>query len=301
MTKQNPTNMAASVRQRLLNRSRQTGDDYNLLLTRYGVERLLYRLSRSEYVDQFVLKGAMLFAAWTGATYRPTRDLDLLGSGEAAVDRLVGIFRDICGVDVQPDGLSFDSDSVRCEEIREQQSYPGLRIRLITRLGSAEIPLQVDIGFGDAVTPKATIIDYPTLLGHPGPRIRAYPPEAVVAEKVEAMVSLGMANSRMKDFYDVWAIMHRGDLDQTTLVEAIGATFERRGTDIPQVAPVAFTPEFASDAIKVTQWRAFVNRSGLEEAAPTLDQVRVLLKERIWPAMKEARARQDGASSRLDL
>ncbi len=229
-----PVNLAASVRQRLQNLSVSRGEDPNLTLTRYALERLLYRIARSEYVEQFILKGAMLFALWMESDHRPTRDLDLLGFGEASNERLTGIFHELCDVDVEPDGLTFDAGSVRVAEIREGQAYQGQRVKLIGLLGTARVPVQIDVGFGDVVTPTAKEIDYPTLLDLPAPRIRAYPPETVVAEKLQAMVALGVQNSRMRDFYDLRIIARQFSFEGATLVAAVTATFYRRLTDIPQ-------------------------------------------------------------------
>lgn len=197
MTGPGPRNLPASVRQRLLNLARERGEDFNFLLTAYGMERLMYRLGQSPYRRDFVLKGAMLFRAWSGATYRPTRDLDLLGRGEAAVARLVRIFEEVWQAAVPADGLELEAGSIRGEEIREAQEYGGIRIRMTALLGNARISLQVDVGFGDAVTPAAKEITIPALLDTPAPVLYAYPPESVVAEKFQAMVTLGVANTRM--------------------------------------------------------------------------------------------------------
>jgi len=226
-------NVAASVRQRLLNRSRQTGEDFQLLFTRYAIERLLFRLAASEHRDAFVLKGAMLFALWTGEMHRPTRDLDLLGFGDSGEGRLRAVFETLCGVAVMDDGLTFAADSVAVEPIREDQEYGGQRVTVAVTLGQPRIVLQVDVGFGDAVTPAAEEVEYPTLLGMEPPRLRAYPKETVVAEKLEAMVKLGLANTRMKDFYDVLVMARTFPFDGDTLRRAITATFARRGTAVP--------------------------------------------------------------------
>lgn len=263
MSRARPANLAASVRQRLLNLSVTRREDPNLTLTRYALERLLYRLAQSEYVGQFILKGAMLFALWTKSEHRPTRDLDLLGFGEASGESLTAVFHELCGVEVEPDGLEFDPDSIRVTEIREGQSYQGQRVKLNARLGNANIPVQVDIGFGDVVTPAAQPIDYPTLLDLPAPRIRAYPPETVVAEKLQALVDLGMQNSRMKDFYDLWSIARQFSFEGQTLVAAVRAAFERRATTLPKTVPTGLSEEFSTDEQKNTQWRAFLERTQL--------------------------------------
>jgi len=247
MSKENPTNLAASVRQRLLNLARQRKDEFQLVLIHYGLERLLYRLSISEYANQFTLKGALLFQLWVGQPHRSTLDLDLLSKGNSDVERFKGIFRQICTLSVPDDGLLFLPESVTAEEIREDQRYNGIRIHATATLGKAKIPIQVDIGFGDAVTPASKRIDYPSLLGFPAPKLRAYPKETVVAEKFEAMVSLGITNSRMKDFYDLWMIARDFEFDGEILSKAIQATFRRRGTNIPTELPVALAGEFAAD------------------------------------------------------
>ncbi len=281
MTNDRPVNLPASIRQRLLNLSIKRNEDPNLTLTRYALERLLYRLAHSEYAGQFILKGAMLFAVWMESAHRPTRDLDLLGFGGASNERLTEISQRLCSVEVEPDGLAFDAQSVRITEIREGQGYPGQRVKLIGMLGTARIPVQIDVGFGDAVTPQAIEIDYPTLLDLPAPRIRAYPPETVVAEKLQAMVALGMQNSRMRDFYDLWIIARQFSFDGASLAAAVQATFNRRQTDIPNTVPTALSEEFATDEHKISQWNAFLARSQLEESpielSRVVDELRIFL------------------------
>lgn len=202
MTKK-PTNVGASVRARLLRLARERGEDFQLVLTRYASERLLYRLTSSRHASRFVLKGAALFTLWTGRAHRATRDLDLLGFGDSTEPHVRAVFADVLAGDVCDDGVRFDEDSLEVGPIREEQEYGGVRVVVIARIASAKVRLQVDVGFGDAVTPEAAMVEFPTLLDFPAPRLRAYPRETVVAEKVEAMVQLGLANSRMKDFYDL--------------------------------------------------------------------------------------------------
>lgn len=263
MTPAKRTNMAASVRQRLLDLSRERQIDFNLMLTRYGLERFLYRLGRSEYRDRFILKGAMLFPVWGMPSYRQTRDIDLLGFGENDTETLVGTIRAVCLTDVEDDSIRFGPASVQAEDIRDQMEYGGVRVRINADLDGARIHVRVDIGFGDAVTPDAVFADFPTLLDLPAPHLRVYPRETVVAEKFQAMVQLGIANSRMKDFHDLWTIGRMFDFDGTTLASAIVKTFERRNTFIPSDTPLALTAEFAGDAQKLRQWHAFLNRAGL--------------------------------------
>ena len=285
-------NVAASVRQRLLNLSRSSGEDFQLLLTRYGVERLLFRLGASEFVDQFVLKGAMLFTVWTGHLHRPTRDLDLLGFGDPDAGRLLAVFRSLCAAAGPDDGLVFAADSVEVRPIREEQEYGGQRVTFVARLGSARVDYQVDVGFGDAVTPAAERIEFPTLLGTERPRLRAYPRETVVAEKCEAMVSLGLANSRMKDFYDLVVLARAFSFEGSVLVEAVRATFARRKTAIPVALPVGLTDQFTSDDAKRRQWAAFRKRGGPEvgKMVGELDSVVAELRAFLGPLLAAAAA-----------
>jgi predicted nucleotidyltransferase component of viral defense system len=237
----------------------------------------------------------MLFSLWAESPHRPTRDLDLLGFGEPSSDGLAAIFQNLCSLTVEPDGLTFDSDSVHVSEIREGQTYLGLRVKLVARLGTARIPVQVDIGFGDTVIPEATEIDYPTLLELPAPRIRAYPPETVVAEKLQAMVALGMQNSRMRDFYDLWTIARNFSFEGATLVTAVRATFDRRLTAIPQALPTALSDEFATDEHKKNQWKGFLARSQLESTDVELTQVIDQLRAFLMPVLEAAANKNDFA------
>lgn len=195
-------NIGASVRARLQNLSRETGQSFELILTRFALERLLYRLSTSAYAERFVLKGAMLLTSWFEEPHRATRDLDLLGFGDPSPDAMVEAFKKILATDVD-DGVTFDSDALRVDQIREKLEYGGLRLRTTASISGARIAVTVDIGFGDALEPGAELIDYPSMLDLPTPRLRAYARETVIAEKFQAMVALGRANSRMKDFYDI--------------------------------------------------------------------------------------------------
>ncbi len=261
-----PRNVAASIRQKLLNIATRQGEDFGLVLTRYALERLLYRLSQSAYRNQFFLKGAMLFQVWTNTPHRPTRDLDLLGHGDPSPEHSLAIFRELCELAVEDDGLTFPVEAVSSEEIKEDQEYEGVRVRLLARVGNARIPLQVDIGFGDAVASRPGVLDYPTLLPMPAPRIWVYPMETVIAEKLEAMVHLGMLNSRMKDFFDVWFLARTFPFEADVLTDAIRATFERRGTQLNANGFDLLITELSVDAQKRTQWRAFLRKGKL--AAP---------------------------------
>jgi hypothetical protein len=257
-------NVAASVRQRLLNISNSTGEDFGLVLTRYALERLLYRLSQSKYRDQFILKGAMLFHVWTHAPHRPTRDLDLLGRGDPSLEQSREVFGELCRIPVEDDGVIFSGEAVNAEKIKEEQDYEGVRIKFLARLENARIPIQVDIGFGDAVIPG--LLDYPTLLPMPAPRILAYPMNAVVAEKLEAIVSLSMLNSRMKDFYDIWFLAKTFPFEASALGSVLRATFQRRKTRLDPDGLKILLDDLSGDLTKRTQWQAFLGKSSL--AAP---------------------------------
>lgn len=274
--KKPPTkNVAASVRERLYQLAARRNEDFALILTRYAIERLLYRLSLSGYRDRLILKGAMLFLAWTESPHRPTRDLDLLGFGEPSEDRCREMLLEICMIPDAGDGLTFALDSLAAETIKEDDIYHGVRIRLTANLAQARIPIQVDIGFGDFVSPAPQDIDYPTLLEMSVPRIRAYSMESVVAEKIEAMVSLGLLNSRMKDFYDVWFLARTFKFQSATLRAAIIGTFAKRGTTRSEELLLTLFTELADSHSKQVQWQAFLTKSRLKapERFPAILQV----------------------------
>ena len=249
-------NIGASVRARLLNISREKGLLFELVLTRYAVERLLYRLANSPHADRFVLKGAMLLMTWFEEPFRGTRDLDLLGHGDPAPEAVLAIFREILAID-EPDGISFDAEGTRIDRIREDTEYGGVRIRTTAEIGGARITVSVDVGFGDVTEPAAQMLDYPVLLDMPAPRLRGYARETVVAEKFQAIVILGQANSRVKDYYDLWVMSRYFTFDEDRLASAIAATFVRRRTAIPSQTPDGLTQAFAEDPQKQAQWERF--------------------------------------------
>lgn len=263
-------NMGASVRARLLKLAQERGQTFDLLLTRYALERLLYRLGTTKYRERFVLKGAMLMTTWFDQPFRPTRDLDFLGIGDSEPGKVLATFREICAV-AADDGVTFDLEALEIEQIRDEADYGGLRIKTYANVGGARVRVVIDVGFGDAVKPAIVDLDYPVLLDLPAPKLRAYPPETVIAEKFEAIVKLGQANSRMKDFYDIWLLAREYELQGDTLVSAIAATFTRRKTDIPTEAPVGLTEAFARDPAKQQLWKSFGQTIGAE--LPPLDQV----------------------------
>lgn len=277
--------LSASILARLLTLAKARGLDYSLLLNRFALERLLCRVSLSPHADRFLLKGALLFALWYDDPHRPTRDADLLGMGPDDAENLLASFRDIAAMDVG-DGIVFDPASVRADPIREDG---GTRIHLVARIGSARCALQIDVGFGDAVTPKAEMAAFPTLLqDFQAPVLRVYPVYTVIAEKYQAMVALGQANSRMKDFYDLTVIGRRTELNGATLATAIAATFARRKTALPTQRPLALTSRFSEDAAKLRQWQAFLNKNRI--AAGSLAQTVALLDLLLWPPTEVALA-----------
>ena len=281
--------IGASVRARLLTLAREKGQVFDLLLTRYATERLLYRLSTTPHRDRFVLKGAMLMTTWFDDPHRPTRDVDFLGYGDPAPEPMLAVFREICAIE-ENDGVIFDVDTLRVELIREELEYGGLRLRTAARLAGARIAIVIDIGFGDAIEPGVEEINLPVLLDLPAPRLRAYARETVVAEKFQAMVMLGLANTRMKDFYDIWMLSRNYDFDGERLSRAIAATFERRGTAIPEDLPDALTPAFSTDAAKQRQWEAFARDLAAE--VPSLETIATDLAGFLMPHARQAMQRR---------
>ena len=279
-------NVGASVRARLTHAARERKENVQLALTRFAIERLLYRLSLSPHRDQFVLKGAMLFSLWTPTPYRATGDLDLLGYGDASPERIAANFREVCGIDVEDDGVVFKPETLQAEPARAEDEYSGVRITMTAEIAGARLPIQIDIGFGDAVTPAVLEINYPSLLDMPAPRLRAYPPETVVAEKFQALVALGMLNSRMKDFFDLWAISETFAFDGPVLADAIAATFDRRHTTIPVETPVALTPAFAEDAAKRAQWQGFLRRTALSIAPGSFVEMQTKVSAFVLPPVQ---------------
>lgn len=279
--------MGASVRARLLAIAKQRNQTFDLLLTRYTLERLLYRLSTTKHRDRFVLKGAMLLAAWFNDPHRPTRDVDFLGFGDSSAEAVLGAFKEIFAVELH-DGVRFDLAGLRVDLVREALEYGGLRLRTTADVGGARIGVVIDIGFGDAVEPEATDVELPVLLDMPSPRLRAYPREAVIAEKFHALVYLGRANSRMNDFYDIWLLSRSFEFSGDSLARAIAATFTRRKTEIPGERPDALTPAFANDPAKQQQWIAFA----AELAAEPVSLAEILEALAIFLMPHVARARE---------
>jgi hypothetical protein len=270
-------NLPASIRARLKNHADTTKQDFNLILTHFGLERLLYRLSISEHAGNYLLKGALLFSLWYDKPKRPTRDADLLGFGADDTATAIAVFRELCQMQIE-DGIVFDPDSVKGAEIRKEAGYGGVRIELLGILDGARVPLQVDIGFGDAVTPAPQTVKYPVLIEDlPAPQLRAYPKYTVIAEKLHAICLLGMANTRMKDYFDLSVLLTDDDIEAGQLAAAVQATFNRRKFDIPITAPAGLSDEFANDLTKQRQWAAFLKKSRLD--APDLYKTTRMVRE----------------------
>jgi len=276
-----PKNLGVSARDRLTRMARENRENAQLLMTRYAIERVLYRLGVSRHRERFILKGAMLFSVWTPLPYRATGDLDLLGYGDSAPDALAAIFSEILATAVEDDGVLFKLETLRVEPAREEDEYSGARLNLVAELAGARLPIKIDIGFGDIITPGPLEIVFPSLLNLPSPTLRAYPPETVVAEKFQAMVALGAINTRMKDFFDLWAMAVGFEFDGEVLSEAIAATFTRRETPIPMEPPIALSADFAKE--KQAQWLAFLKRTEIASAPDSLAEAQKRISAFLMP------------------
>ena len=284
-------NLAASVKARLAARATAIEDVQHLLL-RYGLERLLYRLSQSRHAGGFTVKGALVFLVWNREPHRSTKDLDLATGRSPSSEEFAAIFRELCQVEVESDGLAFLSDSIQAREIREDNRYGGIRVTLLAMLGTSRIPLQVDIGFGDAVTPPAQVAPFPTLLDMPAPVLAMYARETVVAEKFEILAQLGIANSRMKDYYDLWVLAREFEFDGELLKDAIRATFQRRQTPLPEDLPAGLAESFTTDSGKQAQWRGFLHRTQLRFQEPDLAKLVAVIGGFVVPPALAAQRKQ---------
>jgi hypothetical protein len=291
------TNLAASVAARLLNQAKQKGDEYQTLLTSYCLERFLYRLAVSNRRDRFVLKGAMLLRLWSERPYRATRDLDLLRLGDGSFDAIREDLRVIVATPAPPDAVNFDGERIRVETIRAEDEYAGTRALLPVRCGNARLTLQIDMGLGDLVWPAPQVCAYPTLLDSPAPELLAYPQEAVVAEKLEAMVVLGDRNSRIKDFFDLHFLAGHFDFDRITLAEAVRRTFERRRTPIPAQQPIALAREYWDNPSRPAQVRAFARRARIAVPVDFADECSRMLDAFLSPVLDDLRRGQGPAST----
>ena len=278
----NIKNTAASVHQRLLNKAKQASRPFNELLQHFAIERFIFRLSKSPHADRFILKGALMFSMWIGAASRPTMDIDLLGKIDNRLDVIVAAMKDACGMDVKTDGMSFNAETVTAARITEDAEYEGVRVRVHGGLGNVRVSLQIDIGFGDVIVPGPSKVVYPALLDFPAPKLNGYTMESTIAEKFQAMVKLGVLNSRMKDFYDIWVLSRTFDFKGETLAEALEKTFKNRNTPIT-INPTSFDPSFAKDGDKKAQWQGFIRKAKLADAPEAFEDVVEAVKMFIQP------------------
>jgi hypothetical protein len=275
-----PKNVPASIRQRLLNKSRSEHRPFNELLQYYAMERFLYRLSKSAHADSFILKGALMLRVWNSPKIRPTMDIDLLGKTNSNESNIIEQIRDILSIDVEPDGIVFNPASIQSERITEDADYEGIRIIFLGELYSAEIHMQIDIGFGDIVFPEPELLIIPTLLDLPSPKLHCYSMESTISEKFEAMVKLSTMNSRMKDFYDIWLLSHQFDFEGARLAEAIRLTFNHRGTELNSQID-AFTDTFIIS--KQVQWTVFRKKLEQDNVPESFGEIVKAMKEFLSP------------------
>jgi hypothetical protein len=278
-------NLPASVHARLKNLAREKGRTFQELFYYYAIERFLYRLSCSQYADSFILKGALMFAGWGIPLRRSTRDIDVQGHVDHSVENLVGVVKRICVQDVEPDGMWFDPDSVRGEQIMTELEYQGVRVYFDGYLGRASVQLHLDVSFANVITPSEIQISYPSLLSAPTFEMRGYPYETAIAEKFQSMVALGSINDRMKDFFDIWLLSREVRVDGSTLGQAIRATFQNRNTLLPRNMPTALTTEFAQ--LRQPDWHRFLEHSRLDPSEyPVFDEIVTVIREFLWPVVQ---------------
>jgi predicted nucleotidyltransferase component of viral defense system len=300
MSNPTPSNLAHSVFQRLRNYAKENGEDFNRLLSRYAMERFLYRLTKSEHSEKFVLKGALLFMVWEpDYDRRSTKDIDLLGFTENSLDNLATIAKEVCETTVKEDGIEFDGENMQVQRIKEDADYEGVRIRSFAFIERSRIPIQVDIGFGDALVPDAIPATIPTLLDFPAPELRCYHQLTAIAEKFQAMIKLGELNSRMKDFYDIWNIIQHEEIDGTELQKACVATFEHRKTPFDLEAHF-FSENFHEALGKEDQWTAFVRKQGIEDTAPASFRANTRILQSFFRPMVEAQLSDQPFSAKWD-
>ncbi len=263
-------NIEASVKAQLQNKAKEIDRPFAEVLQYYGIERFLYRLSKSKYADRFIIKGALLFIVWQIPQRRTTLDIDFLARFDNQVTIIETVIKNVCNIAVEPDGLKFDSQTIAGRKIKEDADYEGVRVKFTGFLDRAQIPMQIDVGFGDIVYPKIKAIDYPIILDFPKPYLRGYPQESVISEKFEAMIKLGLLNSRMKDFYDIWLMLRQFEFKGANLVEAIKKTFKHRKTDIPYNKPLFADEIYDVKSDRQTLWRTFLKKGDIQHAPDTL-------------------------------
>jgi len=287
----NIKNISASVHERLLNMAKRTSRPFNELLQRFAIERFIYRLSKSPHADRFVLKGALMLSVWSGPISRPTMDIDLLGKINNSLEEIKAVIRDACKMDVEEDGMFFNEQTVSAARITEDAEYEGVRVRIQGNLGNARVWLQIDIGFGDVIVPGPGKVAYPVLLEFPSPELNGYTMETTIAEKYQAMVKLGVLNSRMKDFYDIWMLSRTFDFNGEVLAEAIEMTFINRKTDLTN-DPAIFDPSFGRDDTRQVQWQGFIRKARLSNVPGNFGDVVAGIKMFLEPPVKYLVARR---------
>lgn len=270
-------NISASVHQRLLNKAKESSRPFNELLQYFAIERFIYRLSKSPHANSFILKGALMFSAWCGPASRPTMDIDLLGKIDNRLEVITAAIKDACSIDVEADGIAFNAETVEAGRITEDAEYERVRVRVQGSLGNARVTLQIDIGFGDVIVPNPTTVSYPAILDFPAPELKGYTMESTIAEKFQAMVKLGVLNSRMKDFYDIWMLSRTFDFKGEVLAEAVEKTFMNRNTLISLNAAI-FDPSFGKDGDKNVQWQSFIRKTKLINAPESFEEVIAVVK-----------------------
>jgi len=287
----NIKNIDASVHQRLLNKAKDDGRPFNELLQHFAIERFIYRLSKSPHADRFLLKGALMFLAWTGPGSRPTMDIDLLGKIDNSLEVIVAAMKDACETEVEPDGMAFHSETVTAARITEGADYEGVRCRVRSSLGKVRISLQIDIGFGDVIVPGPYKFSYPALFDFTPPELYGYTKESTIAEKFQTMVKFGVLNSRMKDFYDIWFLSRMLDFRGETLAEALEKTFENRNTPIT-ANPTVFDLSFTKDEDKKVQWLGFIKKAKITDAPGSFEDVAAAVKVFLEPVVDSIVVRQ---------
>lgn len=288
MSTKNIKNMAASVRQKLLNKAKAENRPFNELLQYYMMERFLYRLSNSPYADNFILKGGLMLRVWNAPEIRPTMDIDMLGKIENNTEVIIKTMKDICVAEIEfPDGVIFDAENITTEDITEDAEYLGVRIRIPAKLDTAVLKVQLDIGFGDAVYPEPKKYSIPVLLDFPAPGLLCYSKESSIAEKFEAMIKLGKLNSRMKDFYDIWMLASQFDFNGEQLQNAVAWTFEKREVEIPEKI-MAFSPEFIES--KKVQWNAFRRKLKQIHVPENIADVILIIQKFLTPVIENMRS-----------
>lgn len=287
-----PSNLPASIHQRLLNQAKEQGRPLQELLQYFAIERFLFRLSQSSHATRFYLKGALMLRLWDAPISRPTIDVDLMGRQVLSPDELEQVIKDVCVQTVPDDGCRFEATTVRAQPIRLEDQYGGIRVTFLSHIGKIRLNMQMNVGFGDIIVPGPIPIDFPALLDFPSPHLLAYSPESAIAQKFQAMVILDSANSRLKDFYDIWLLARGHPFEGSVVSHALRTPFMRRRTPFPVDIPTALTDRFVKVRLKQTQWNAFVRKGRLAAEQVSLNEVVELLRGFLVPPMQAAAKRE---------